>query len=319
MPAVTVVIPAFNSERYIGEALASIQGQTLRDVEVLLIDDGSTDNTLGEVERFSDSLDLTIVRQANAGPSAARNVGIRQARGRYCAFLDADDVMLPECLATQFALLAADPGFGLVLTDVMTFDEGGIIHRARWNLSETSSETALERLLLENFVTTSAVMAPKERLIEAGLFSEDRRVAEDYELWLRLAARWKVGLIDRPLVRYRYRLGSLSYDKLNSARCTLDVMDVFWREHPEYQRSLAQVRRRSLARHMTNAGAAALGAGKRGAAFGYLLRSLAHDPGAFAAWKWLVKTLVLPSRRAGPRQLAQRSDGPASAGNGLVR
>src|SRR5690349_15746155 len=207
MPRVTVVIPAYNAERYIGEALASVLAQTLRDVEVLLVDDGSTDGTLREAERFVGKLDLTIVRQANAGPSAARNNGIRRAGGRFCALLDADDVMLPELLATQVALLEADRDVGLVITDVMTFDERGIINPKRWNFSEVRDGTVLDRLLLDNFVTTSAVMAPKERLLEAGLFSEDRRVAEDYELWLRMAARWKVSIIERPLVQYRYRHG----------------------------------------------------------------------------------------------------------------
>src|SRR2546427_5553976 len=166
MTVVSVVMPAFNAERYIGEALGSIRGQTLPDVEVILIDDGSTDGTLREAERFADSLDLTIVRQANAGPSAARNAGIRKARGRYCAFLDADDVMLPELLAAQSALLDADPGVGLVLTDVMTFDADGTIRSNHWNLAATHDGSVLDRLLLENFVTTSAVMAPTKCLRE---------------------------------------------------------------------------------------------------------------------------------------------------------
>src|SRR5882762_4125319 len=115
MPLVTVVIPAYNAEHYIGEALASVHEQTLRDVEVLLVDDGSTDGTLLEAERFVGKLDLIIVRQANAGPSAARNNGIRRARGRFCALLDADDVMLPELLETQMARLEADSATPAVL------------------------------------------------------------------------------------------------------------------------------------------------------------------------------------------------------------
>src|SRR5438093_4870916 len=297
MITASVVIPAFNAEQYIGDALASIRDQTLPGVEVIVIDDGSIDGTLREVERFADCLDLRIVRQANAGPSAARNTGIRMARGRHCAFLDADDIMLPELLAAQSALLDSDPDLGLVLTDVITFDEAGTIHRSRWSLAEPSAGTLLDRLLVENFVTTSAVMAPTRCLLKAGLFPEDRRVAEDYELWLRIAARWKVEFIDRPLVRYRYSRGSLSSDKLYSARCALDVIEAFWREHSDYARSHPQVRRRSLAQHLTNAGSAAAAYGERRAALAYLVRSLKQDLGAPRTWKWLAKTLVLTSGR----------------------
>lgn len=131
MPAVTIVIPAFNAEAYIAEALESVRAQTLREVEVIVVDDGSTDGTLLEVERFAGVIDLIVMRQANAGPAAARNAAIRRARGRYCAFLDADDVMLPERLAMQVELLVADAEMGLVHTDLMTFDAGGTIHRTR--------------------------------------------------------------------------------------------------------------------------------------------------------------------------------------------
>jgi GT2 family glycosyltransferase len=300
MPAVTVIIPAYNAERYIGAALASIVAQTLEDVEVLLIDDGSSDGTIREAERFSSTLDLTILQQVNAGPSAARNVGIRRARGRHCAFLDADDIMLPELLAAQAALLDSDPEVGLVLTDIQTFDDGGTIHAARWGLSEPFPGSPLDRLLEENFVTTSAVMAPTERLRESGLFPENRRVAEDYELWLRIAARWKVGFIDRPLVRYRYTSGSLSSDKLFSARAALEVIEAFWKEHPDYKRSHKQVWHRSLGRHLMNAGGAAATLGRRATALAYLARSLQHRPGSVVTWKWVVKTLILsPDRMAG--------------------
>ncbi len=298
MPTVTVVIPAFNAERYVGEALGSIEQQTLREVEVLLVDDGSTDSTLRQAERFSGSLDLTILRQANAGPAAARNAAIRRAHGRYCAFLDADDVMFPERLAAQARLLEADPDFGLVHTDLMTFDRQGIIHRTRRAFSEPCGGMVLDRLLLDNFITTSTVMTPTERLLTVGLFGEGRRVSEDFDLWLRMAARWKVGFIDRPLVRYRYRPGSLSGDKLATARSALEVIEAFWREHPDYHREHPGIRRRSLAQHLSAAGAAALAQGSRGAALAYLLKSLGHDPRRPAAWKWLAKILVRRSSRS---------------------
>jgi len=296
MPAVTVVIPAYNAERHIGEALRSVWEQTFKDVEVLLIDDGSTDSTVREGERFADRMDLDIVKQRNGGPAAARNAGIRRAHGQYCAFLDADDVMLPERLAAQIGVFEADPELGLAHTDLMTFDEKGTVHKSRWAFSEPCGGMVLDRLLLDNFITTSTVMAPRDRLLEVGLFGEDRRVSEDFELWLRMAARWRVGYIDRPMIRYRYRPGSLSGNKLMTALSALDVVETFWREHSEYGRAHPRLRRMSVARHLAAAGAGALHQRKRGAALAYILRSLAKDAGGGGTWKLLAKTL-LPSFR----------------------
>lgn len=293
--SITVVIPAFNAERHIGDALASIRDQRRHDVEVIVVDDGSTDKTVKVVERYASELDLVLVRQDNAGPAAARNAGIRRARGQYCAFLDADDLMLPERLTSQVQLLDANPEMGLVHTDLMTFDDSGIIHRSRRVFSNPCAGMVLDQLLLDNFITTSTVMAPRARLLEVGLFGEGRRVSEDFELWLRMAARWSVGYIEQPLVQYRRRPGSLSDDKLATARCALDVVETFWREHPQHRRGQARVYRHSLAEHLATAGSAALARGHRGVALGYLLRALRIDPLHRRSWKSLAKTLLRPA------------------------
>jgi len=294
-PKVSVVIPAFNAEKYLGEALRSVREQTLRDVEVIVVDDGSSDGTVALTEQFASTMEVTVLRQANAGPSAARNAGIRSARGRYCAFLDADDVMLPELLEAQSSVLDSDPDLGWVLTDVSTFDESGTIHTRRWSGSSLSSSTLLDRLVLENFVTTSAVMAPTTRLCEVGLFPVDRRVAEDYELWLRLASRWKTAYIDRPLVRYRYRGDGLSANRLYAATCALEVIEAFWREHPDLSRANSRLAHHSLARHLANVGAAAASQGDRKAAAAYFVRSLRHHPSDVSTWKSLVKAALRPA------------------------
>jgi glycosyltransferase involved in cell wall biosynthesis len=298
MPTISVVIPAYNAARFIGDALASIRAQTLRDIDVIVVDDGSTDSTVAKVQGFAPSLDITIIRQPNAGPAAARNHGVRRARGRFCAFLDSDDVMLPERLESQLALFQAHPSLGLVHTDLMTFDDRGIIHRTRHAFSNPCGGAVLDRLLIDNFITTSTVMAPKERLIEAGLFNEKRRVSEDFELWLRMASRWTIGFVDRPLVQYRRRPGSLSADKLLTARCALDVVENFWSEHPELQRRESKVYRHSLAHHLAFAGAAALDQRRHGTALRYLSRALRYDPSRWTSWRYLAKCLAAPARRS---------------------
>jgi cellulose synthase/poly-beta-1,6-N-acetylglucosamine synthase-like glycosyltransferase len=291
-PAVTVVIPAFNAAPFIGDALRSIREQTLKGVEVLVVDDASTDDTVREATRFAGEMDLTVLTQPNAGPAAARNRGIQRARSRYCAFLDADDVMLPERLQAQLEMLAAEPDLGLVHTDLMTFDDRGVIHRTRRAFSEPCGGMVLDKLLLNNFITTSTVMAPTACLKEVGMFGESRRVSEDFELWLRMAARWKVGFIDQPLVQYRRRPGSLSDDKVLSAQCALDVVKQFWLEHPEYRTKRPDVFRESLAAHLAAVGHAAVVRGNRATALSYLVQSLRLHPWKRRSWKSLAKAMV---------------------------
>jgi glycosyltransferase involved in cell wall biosynthesis len=292
---VSVVIPTYNAREYLAETLASVRDQTLQDVEVVLVDDGSTDDTLRVARNFGASLDLTIIAQANAGPAAARNAGINAARGQYCAFIDSDDTMIPTRLADQVAQLEAESDFGLVYSDLETFDDSGIIHATRRAFSNPQQGMILDHLLLDNFITTSTVMAPKERLIEAGLFDSRRRVSEDFDLWLRMAYRWKIGFVDRPLVRYRRRSGSLSDDKLRTGQSALNVIESFWQAHPEYAQLHPDLVRRSVARHLLAAGAAAATQRRRWLALSYLARALRLESGNVSTWKWLIKS-ALPSK-----------------------
>lgn len=296
-PAVTVVIPAFNAGRYIGEALSSVRGQ-LDDMEVLVVDDGSTDDTVREARSFAGSFDLEVLQQRNGGPSAARNIAIQRARGRYCAFLDADDLMLPGRLSLQQAMLDADADVALVHADLMTFDESGIIHTTRRAFSDPCGGMVLERLVLDNFITTSTVMARTDRLIESGMFSVNRRISHDFELWLRMALRWKVGYIERPLAKYRYSPGSVSINRLATARDALAVIQDFWNEHPDIRRKRPGVYRASLAHHLATAGAAALNAGQRGTSLKYLSRSLVLEPWKSRTLKLSVKALIGPVLRS---------------------
>lgn len=307
MPRISVIIPTYNAESHLAEALASVQAQTLQDFEVVLVDDGSRDGSVSVARRYAESMPIRIFTQANAGPAAARNRAVRAANGRYCAFLDADDLMHPERLAEQAALLDDDPDLGLVHTDLMTFDGRGTLHESRRAFSDPRGGWILEELLLDNFITTSTVMAPTERLMQAQLFDERRRISEDFDLWLRMAERWRIAYLERPLTRYRRRPGSASDDKLRTGLAALDVIETFWRTHPEHRRRNPKLFRRSLARHLAVTGSAATMQGKPLTALRYLSRSLRHAPGEVATWKWLTKTMLAPLRRA-PRASMRHGD-----------
>lgn len=307
MPRVTVVIPTYNAATYLAETLESVAAQTFRDFEVLIVDDGSRDQTIELARGFATRIPMRIVEQANAGPAAARNNGVRQSRGEYVAFIDSDDLMLPRRLEAQVAMLDADPSLGLVHTDLMTFDDRGVLHTTRRAFSDPCGGQVLDKLLIDNFITTSTVMAPRTRLLEIGLFDEARRISEDFELWLRMAGRWSVGYVDEAVVKYRRRPGSLSEDKLRTGLAALDVVEAWWRAHPDYARTHHALRRRSLARHLEVAGSAAVSQGRTATGLKCLARALRLAPTHVTTWKWIVKAMLAPLRATGPANIpAQR-------------
>jgi len=120
MPEVSIVIPAHNAARYVGQAIESVLGQTFGDNEVILVDDGSTDDTASVIEGFGS--EIRQIRQANSGVSVARNRGIAESTGRYVAFLDADDTWMPEKLARQLDALRRQPGHGLAYSALLVTD-----------------------------------------------------------------------------------------------------------------------------------------------------------------------------------------------------
>ena len=312
MPRVTVVIPTYNAAVYLTETLESVCTQNYGDFELLIVDDGSRDDTVELARRFESRVALRIIEQANAGPAAARNNGVRNARGEYVAFIDSDDLMLPRRLAAQVAMLGGDPSLGLVHTDLMTFDEHGVVHTTRRAFSDPCGGRILDKLLIDNSITTSTVMAPRARLIEAGLFDETRRISEDFDLWLRMAERWSVGYVDEAAVKYRRRPGSLSEDKLRTGLAALDVVETWWRAHPDYARDHRALYRRSLAKHLEVAGSAAVAQGGIAIGLKCLARALRLAPTHATTWKWIVKAFLAPLRPA----RASRAIGIPAQGKG---
>jgi len=215
-PAVSVVIPAYKVAPFIAETLDSVFAQTLRDFEVVVVNDGSPDTP--ELERALAPY-LARVRyfvQENAGAGAARNRGVREALGELVAFLDGDDLWLPTYLAEQTRFIA-EGGLDLAYTDAVIFGDSPLAGRRYMEVAPSDGPADFRSLLrAECNVITSGVVARRAAVLEAGLFDVTLRNAQDFDLWLRLARRGaRLAYQRRPLVRYRVHEGSLSGDAIN--------------------------------------------------------------------------------------------------------
>lgn len=194
MPRFSVVIPAFNASRTIVAAIGSALAQTERDIEVVVVDDGSDDDTVNAVERLDDPR-LTLVRQDNGGPAKARNAGIAASHGEYVSFLDSDDLLLPDYLELAGTALdaAVRPGFAYTDAYVLYADKrliarGTAMQRQRPPVPPPAdSEAFLLELLRRNFVYVAATV-PRTVLDHVGGFDERAIRSEDYEMWLRVVS-----------------------------------------------------------------------------------------------------------------------------------
>jgi glycosyltransferase involved in cell wall biosynthesis len=191
---VSAVIPTFNRRRELAAAIASVLAQTRPVDEIIVVDDGSTDGTWETLQALSRDVQrprIVLHRQENKGPSAARNAGVRLATGELIAFLDSDDTWLPEKTARQLELFAARPQLGLIGIPIQ---DAGVFRGRRL------VEIGIERLLFRNYFPTPGVMLRREVLAAVGGFAEDMRLCEDYELWLRIAARHPCLLLNEELI-----------------------------------------------------------------------------------------------------------------------
>ena len=208
-PRVSVIASVYNVAPYVREALDSVLAQSWTDLELIVIDDGSTDDTVREIEGIRDRR-LRLLRQEHIRTASARNAGLRQARGRYIALMDGDDVWLPRKLERDVAYLDGHAEVHLVFSAMRLVDEQG--HDLGRTIREWSGVVALRDLLIENVIGSDTVVMRRESCQRIGFFDEDLGAAEDYDYWLRAALQYPGGLHGSPRISalYRRRPGQLT-------------------------------------------------------------------------------------------------------------
>jgi len=250
LSVISVVIPAFNSATVIADALTSVQRQTFHDLEIIVVDNGSTDQTVKIVEDFAERDGrIKLFHEPKSSSGCARNTAARHASGEWLAFLDADDIWLPEKLASQLELATAAPHTNLLFTNFIFWDGQRDLTPASppgWRLREGDT---LKELIFTNLYLTSTVMLRRETFLAVGGFGEDLRYSQDWDLWLRVATHGLSarGLI-QPLTRYRRWKGNVTNQRVRTILSDSRVVAKHLRANcrpelqPLYRRSLTSRR-----------------------------------------------------------------------------
>ncbi|CAN5565304.1 hypothetical protein BH11PLA2_BH11PLA2_05050 [soil metagenome] len=269
---VSVVIPTYNSAALVVEAVASVLAQTLPAFEIIVIDDGSTDDTATRLQH----LPVTLIQQSNGGVADARNRGVASATGDLIAFLDADDVWHPQKLAVQVPLFESD--LGLLGTGHYDWPTDAVPKVPATLPAIVPVE--LDRLVIRNSLVTSTVIVRSSVLRAVGEFDRRLHGPEDYDLWLRVAQQARCGIVPVNLTGYRTVAGSLSKNAVRmdeGMKLILDKLDtagVF--------RGKQRLRRQAHGYYHYSAGFMHHTAGHRTGAVKHLLKSLLTYPGSYS-------------------------------------
>jgi glycosyltransferase involved in cell wall biosynthesis len=248
-PAISVVVPAYNTAPFIADTLASIVAQTFTDFEIIVVNDGSPDTR--ELERaiapFRDRIRYFV--QENKGLSGARNTAIAAARGDLIALLDSDDVWEPEYLAHQLEVMKTRK-LDVVYPNATTFGDPMRAGRRFMDMHPSSGDVTFEALVAQRCNVMVSVLARRDVLVAAGLFDESLRSSEDFDMWLRIAhGGWRIGYHRRSIVGSRLHPGSLSANPISMCQHIVRVFDKATRQLPltEAQRALVAERRAHFA------------------------------------------------------------------------
>jgi len=304
-PTLSIVIPAYNVERYIADAVASALGQTFADIEVVVIDDGSTDTTpaiLAAIAAERRDPRLRIVRKPNGGLAAARNTGIRYSAGRYIGFLDGDDIWCPQKAEKQIALMEAGPGTGISFSYSEYMLEDGT--RTGRLLTPEIARPGLAQMIRRNHVGNgSSPIVRRACFDRAGLFDETLLSCEDYEMWCRIlhGTASTAALLPESLTLYRLRETSLcfAFDRfLENADRAVDLLQERIPELPPRIFSAAR------AEHYRITAWKALSSGHPEAAERYMRMAIRLFPWLLVSdWRALGTAVAIAVRKSGSSSL----------------
>lgn len=272
MPEISIIIPVYNGKKFIAEAINSVLRQTHKDYEIIVVDDGSTDDSGKVLEQFGDK--IRYFYQQNKGISSARNMAIKEAKGEYIALLDQDDVWYPRRLEKQIEVFKIKPDTGMVYSTCYCINEKNeILYKLPYN-HKLCSGWVFKDLIFETFIPVPTVLIKKSVLDEVGFFNEKYSYAEESELFLRISRLYKIECIDEPLAAYRIHCQNLSRNKEKNLDEDIMLKEEMMKIYPKETLPIQNSLRLNLAKQYYKAGLLYLGLRKRNTAQEKFLKSI---------------------------------------------
>lgn len=273
-----------------GLAIDSVLKQTFGDLEHIVIDDGSTDNTQEVIERFASDPRLRFTRQGNSGQAVARNVGLRMARGRFICFLDSDNVWKLDKLERQVRLMDANPHVDILYGDLDTIDEDGNIDPTAKQMKRYSGRIT-KQLLLDNFVSFNTAMVRRRCFDEMGGLNESVRAGDDYDLWLRFSARYEFLYVPEIFAQYRVMRDQISSDKEKRFASNKATIERFLAANPDILTNAQQ--RYVWSRFYVRRGRQRASIGRVKDGLRDIWEALRLKPTSKAAWRALLRVALI--------------------------
>jgi glycosyltransferase involved in cell wall biosynthesis len=295
MPLISVIIPVYNGEKTIEETIESVLNQTFKDFELIVINDGSQDGTLEIVDRIQDPR-LQVFTYPNGGQSASRNWGVSHSRGEFIAFLDADDLWTQDKLESQLRALQDNPQAAVAYSWSHCIDESGKFIRDASH--STASGDVYAKLLLADFLDNgSNPLIRRQALTEVGSFDETLPPAEDWDMWLRLAARYHFVAVPYPQILYRQSASSESSKVFRLESACLRVIERTFTQAPDYLQYLKKHSIANLYKYLIFKCFEGFPERQKGlAAAKFLWHGVSNDPSLLqkrVAWKVLLRIVIL--------------------------
>lgn len=288
-PLVSVVIATYNMGQYIGQAVESVLNQSWTNLEIIVVDDGSTDNTPDVMQRFLENEKVVYIKNENQGQPKAKNCGIKNAKGEFIAFCDADDLWEPNKLEVQMPLFST-PKIGIVYSEISNINPNNE-RFFRPSNEKRYAGNVIDKMLLENFVPFGTSVIRRACVEKNGMFDEQFRMGIDWDLWLRYAMDWEFAFTSEPTYIYRIWEGQMSNNYRGRYKHAHLILQKFIALHgSKIKKSILN---RAIAdTYIKEANVIAKHEGLFWTPLKGILIGLRRSPGYWLAWKSLIKLII---------------------------